>query len=479
MRNRIFKKTFALLVSFLLLVGMVPPVYALDNSIKVQFNGENISLDVAPQMVNGRILVPMRSIYEKLGATVEWNEQTGGIIANKDGIVVKLSVKSRDAYITKAEVEKKVQLDVAPTIVNGRTLVPVRFISESLGKQVGWDSENKTVIIVDLDYFMNKLKVQAPNFYEFINNRFESVSTGETNQSLEGAIKYNPSSTSANPDAASGSAAEQNIDVKFKAAINTKVNRENGSMDATINITGLQELLKGSGIENLDNIKLNVLFDNNSFYVKSSLFSFLEKQNIKVGDKWLKADIADLGIPDVNNLQDLKKAQGNQQYQDALRNLPMALDVNSFKESQALFDAVVPLVDNNHFTVTNNGDLKVYKWNITKQDLLNVVLRVEGNSGSFQDMSLQDLADMKKFVDSLKFDFNMEVGVKNNIIVSSKVSLSTQMDIPDTGHIEYSMKSDSQVLNPNNATYDIKIPDPSNVIDFKDLQPDNSIASIS
>ena len=44
--------------------------------------------------------------------------------------------------------ETEIKLDSAPTIVNGRTLVPVRFIAESLEKKVGWDAENKTVIII-------------------------------------------------------------------------------------------------------------------------------------------------------------------------------------------------------------------------------------------------------------------------------------------------------------------------------------------
>lgn len=464
MKKNLFKKCTSLLVALVFLISMAAPVYAVDNSIKVQLNGENISLDVAPQMVNSRILVPMRTIFEKFGATVEWNGQTGIITAIKDGTVIKLSVKSRDAFITKNEVESKIQLDVAPTIINGRTLVPVRFISESLGKQVGWDSVNRTVIIIDYSYFLNALKTQASNFYEYAGNRYETVNTGEVNTSMEGSFKYE-----------SGVNPSQNVSSNVNANFNAKLNAENGSMDAAVKITGLKDILKGSGLENFDNITFNLLFDNNSFYVKSNLVTLLEQQqNVTIGDKWIKADIADLGNPDVKTLQDIKEMQSKQsadQAFDALTKIPMELDVNSFTEAQTMFNAFVTLIDNNHFTVNNSGNTKTYTWNINKQDLVDVVLSIEKNSGNFKNMTLQDLADIKKFADGLVFDFNSVVVVKDNIIVSSKASVNMQMDIPDTGHFEMSLKSTSAVLNPNNASFTITMPDPSNVINFKDLIP--------
>ena len=468
MKKNILKKCTSLLIVLIFLISMVTPVYAKNNSINVQLNGENISFDVAPQMVNNRILVPMRTIFEKLGANVDWDEQTEAITATKDGTIIRLDLKSRDALITKNGVASKLQLDTAATVINGRTLVPVRFISESLGKQVGWDEANRTVVIIDYSYFLNDLKSQAPNFYEFANNKYETINTGETNGSMDGSFKYNATVDS-------GDKVSDNVNAKINAKFNAKLNPENGSMDATINITGLQDVLKDSGLENVDNVNFNLLFDNNSFYVKSNLSSLLTKTN--VGEKWIKADIADLGIPDVKTFQDLKNMQkelSSEQIFDPLTSIPMDLDVNSFKEAQSLFNTFVTLVDNNHFTVTDNGEMKVYKWNIKKQDLVDVVLNIEKNSGSFEDMSLKDLAEMKKFADSLVFDLNMEVGVKNNTILSSKTSLNAQMDIPDTGRLELSLNT-SQITNPTSAAFDITMPNSSNVINFKDLVADNSV----
>lgn len=461
MKKNVLKKITSLLITLFLLISMVAPVYAKDDSIDVQLNGENISFDVAPQMVNNRIMVPMRTIFEKLGANVEWDGKTRSITATKDETVIKLSLSSRDAFITKNGVQSKLQLDAAPIIFKGKTLVPVRFISESLDKQVGWDAANRAVIIIDYSYFLNALKNQAPNFYEFASNQYGEVNTGEINGSSDISFKYNSTVDSS-----------ENVSGTLNTNLNAKINAEDGSLDAVIKITGLKDVLAGSGLENFDNFSFNILFDNNSFYVKSNLFSLLEKENIYVGDKWIKADIADLDIPDVKTLQDLKKMQSKQsteQFLDTLVNTPMDLDVNSFAEAQAFFDALVTLVDNNNFTVTNKGDMKVYTWNIKKQDLVEAVLSIQKKSGSLEDMTLEDLAELKKITDSLVFDLNMVVGVKNNIIVSSKTSLDTKVDIPDLGHLELTLQSNSEVLNPNNAHFEIKLPDPGNVINFKDL----------
>lgn len=461
MKKNIFKKCTSLVLTFLLIISICAPVYSADNSIKVQLNGENISFEVAPQIVNNRTLVPMRTIFEKLGANVEWDGQTRTITATQNETVIKLSLNSREALVTENGIQRKLQLDTTPIIVKGKTLVPIRFISESLGKQVGWDAANRTVIIIDYGYFLNALKTQAPNFFQFATNKYGVVNTGEFNSSGDVSFKYNSTVDSG-----------ENVAGNVNAVIKAKINEDNGSMDAVIKVTGLEELLSGSGLEDVDSFTFNFLFDNNSFYVKSNLFDILEQDGLLIGDKWIKADIADLNIPDVETLQDLKEMQSKQsteQILDSLVNTPMQLDVNSFREAQAFFDAFVTLVDDNHFKVSNKGVMKVYTWNINKQDLIDAVLNMQKNAPSAKDMTLEDLAEIKKFTDTLVFDFEMVVEVKNNIIVNSEVSLNTQMDIPDEGHFELSLETNSEVLNPNNSHFEIELPDPSDVINLKEM----------
>lgn len=461
LKKSVLKRCLALTIAIALVISMVNPISAEDSSIQVQMNGENLLFDVAPQMVNNRVLVPMRTIFERLGASVEWDAQTRVITATKDETVIKLPLDSRNATITKNGIEKIVELDAVPVIIEGRTLVPVRMISESLGIQVGWDQWEKSVILIDYKYFLNALKTKAANFYEFTSNQYEQVNTGEINGSGDVSFKYN-----------SIDAPDEDIDAAVNANFNGKINEENGSIDGTIKVTGLEEILARDGLENISDISFNIRFDNNSFYVKSNLFSLLTQDMIDIGEKWIKADIAEFEIPDVKTLQDLKKSQSkqiNEQVLDTLVNTPMELDVDSFAEAQALFNALLALVDDDHFKVINKEDTKVYSWNIQKQDLIDVLINIQKDSGSLADLTLEDLFEMQKFADSLLFEFNMEAEVKNNIIVSSKTALSAQADIPETGHFEVFLNSKYEVTNPNNSHFEISIPGPNDIIDFKEV----------
>ena len=79
--------------------------------------------------------------------------------------------KPRDRQFIKEEIK----LDAAPMILNDRTMVPLRFIAESLDKKVGWDTDNRTAIIIDYDYFMNDLKLSATALYNFLNASNKNV----------------------------------------------------------------------------------------------------------------------------------------------------------------------------------------------------------------------------------------------------------------------------------------------------------------
>ena len=135
------------LTSLVLVVVMLASLFSFnvfaDSSIKVAIDGVNQTYDVMPVIDNGRTLVPMRAIFEALGASVSWDDATKTVTGTKDETVVVLQIGNKEVYVN----NDKKELDVPAKIVDGRTLVPVRFISESLGCNVGWDDSTKTVII--------------------------------------------------------------------------------------------------------------------------------------------------------------------------------------------------------------------------------------------------------------------------------------------------------------------------------------------
>lgn len=113
--------------------------------IQVKLNGAYLPMDVAPAIIDRRTLVPLRAIFEALDAQVVWDNNTQTVTGSKDNTTVVLKINSRTAQLNGSNI----LLDVPATIVDGRTMVPARFIAESLGKKVSWEENLKTVLIRD------------------------------------------------------------------------------------------------------------------------------------------------------------------------------------------------------------------------------------------------------------------------------------------------------------------------------------------
>lgn len=92
-------------------------------------------------------MVPLRSIFEALGASVKWDGETRTVTAAKENLVIKLIIDG-EAYVN----SDIIPLDVQAKIINGHTVVPLRFVSETLGCGVTWDENNRTVTLTRQTY---------------------------------------------------------------------------------------------------------------------------------------------------------------------------------------------------------------------------------------------------------------------------------------------------------------------------------------
>ena len=115
------------------------------SSLKVIINGNPVTFDVNPIVINNRTLVPLRKIFETLGAEVQWDAATQTITATNGLNNIKIGIGNSVAEKNGQAIE----LDIPPQIINNRTLVPLRFVSESFGANVNWDDSTKTI---NIDY---------------------------------------------------------------------------------------------------------------------------------------------------------------------------------------------------------------------------------------------------------------------------------------------------------------------------------------
>ena len=136
------KKFLAILCTTVMLIFSCIPAYANQN-IKVLVDDYQVSFDVPPQLIGGRTMVPLRAIFEALGAAVEWDDSTRTITAYNEAYLVKCTIGENEMIVN----NEKVAIDVPPMIVNDRTLVPARFVSEAFNCDVSWDADTRTVFI--------------------------------------------------------------------------------------------------------------------------------------------------------------------------------------------------------------------------------------------------------------------------------------------------------------------------------------------
>lgn len=152
-----FLLSFALMLSMLFTSAV--PAYAADVSkkpaenIELQVNNPTMTVDgqetaiddngTTPIILDGRTILPVRAVVEAMGGSVSWDEASQTVTLSHEENEIKLTIGNLTAYIDGVAQ----MLDVPPSIINGRTMLPIRFIAESFGYQVGWEEATKIITI--------------------------------------------------------------------------------------------------------------------------------------------------------------------------------------------------------------------------------------------------------------------------------------------------------------------------------------------
>jgi len=138
MKGSHVSKVLLALTAFVVLVVSSPA------QIKVNVNGSPVNFPTTgPQKIGGRVLVPLRGVMEKIGAFVGWDAATRTVTAQKGDIDLSMRLGERTAVVN----GRTVTLDVPAQSINGVTMVPLRFMGETLGAEVLWDAATETINI--------------------------------------------------------------------------------------------------------------------------------------------------------------------------------------------------------------------------------------------------------------------------------------------------------------------------------------------
>lgn len=148
-------------------------------------------MDIAPFIENGSTLVPFRTIFEELGYTIKWNDSEKSIVAFRMGSQMKLIIDNSTAVVNGGQK----MMGIAPKIVNGRTFVPLRFVSENAGSNVEWDDSTKVIYITRVGkydtggvLFYEKGKKNDNKVYVYDGNEFKVLPL--TNKSIVNWYSY-------------------------------------------------------------------------------------------------------------------------------------------------------------------------------------------------------------------------------------------------------------------------------------------------
>ena len=191
--------------------------------ITITYNGEQIDCgEQAPELIGGRTMAPLRAVFEHIGCEVSY--ENGNISAVKGDEEVKLSIGNSEATVIRSGKTEKYILDEAPTIINGRTLVPVRFIAEAIGCKINWNPIMREAVIIDVNEWKDKMKNDAP-----LTDALFSLPISFANAS------------------ASKKSGELNFSFNFKNIINPETNETlNSNIDVKITFDGKSQISNGN-----------------------------------------------------------------------------------------------------------------------------------------------------------------------------------------------------------------------------------------
>ena len=447
--------------------------YGQDNYAEVFYNGEILEFtDVYPLMRENTTFVPLRTFAEALNAHINYDDVTSEVMITTDETQISFLIGSNKVSVNDGT---EIILPVNIFEIEGRTMVPVRLISEAFDLEVSWNEYYSEVSIMDI----NALKAGIDTDYTLINSfiKMQSTAQMDTNMMVYGDMTMELSSDG------------QNISVS--ADIETLVDKDmsalNYDLDVSIDFGELKdEMLKELDADEttpeevkemmmtyltlLENFKLEYIFDLDELeiYIKSDLFDFFGKyilgSDMFEDNAWIKISYKDLLTPEQYDLlkEQLEYAKEMEYTLDLSTLIDLCLELSSseslyYGNSYEMIATALDYVRDDKFV--QDGNSYVLKDKTTIQDDMTVGYEFKLNTNSDKEVTSYSF-DIEADDDTDSFIFSMS----QESVDSVKMLFTLDSEVNDT-HFSMEINLDSKETNKD----PIKKPDSDNIIDIFQL----------
>lgn len=431
------------------------------NEYSVMIDGEFVVFpDAAPQNVDGRIMVPFRAIFEKLGADVDFDNDTRTVTAVMGGKTISFPIGGKEILIEEEGMESKtLAMDVVPFIdaKTGRTYVPTRFISEALGLSVGWDADQKTAVVIDpapIFAGANEDFTIISKLFDASGVDMEQVYKTTGDFAVKGSMDLNLLEMLMTGEIPEGDAGMLNISMDGSMDAMQKGYDLDGSMKMPFKMSTTAE---GQEVSMEMDMDIDMKMDGEAMviYMKSSMFT--EMMGVDE-NTWLAMDIEDAygtaGM-DVSAIMDLAENMDL----EALLTESIAASADTFTtytyESTVMgYNMIKTYLGDDAFVKTSAGGYDVYTNTIKNEDMGldgKIVLRTKADK----------LADF-----DISFAINIEDFLSGSLKMAgsdTKAEFALTFSIPEAVELEMTVNS---VMKPASGTVDVKLPADAKVLDY-------------
>ncbi len=426
------KQVFRFVVAFALTLCLAHAAVLADTPISVQLDGENITFtDAEPRIVNDRTFLPLRAVFEAMGAEIGYEK--GVITAVRGGRTLVMTVGSTEFTVTENDSTETFVMDVAPFIdpALSRTFVPVRFAAQAMGANVGWDADERTVIIVDtekvVDAAFGDASFELLDKVMKLSSRYDKgiwEAVGDMSGSVTLDSYEDPVSFSISYEAAFEDAMKQQLTFDIRAdlsALGEELAGEDVSEEEAAELKTLIEALAGDGVS----VSVRGDLASGRLYVNPDASALGEPYASLMGGKiWFLVDYRQM-LEDIGFDASVYSAAEGFDLKQLVRIIAgsMALDSaeSSYAEITGMIGTLIDIFSDGAFTA--DGDVYTSSYEFSDDfDSLNITISVTVNDGAAVACAVE-----ANFIESDE-DYGFGMSFNGSMDDQGSVSFSASMD---------------------------------------------------